>query len=336
MLVAVPQITSAFTHINALFIQPTTWCARNCNGCYVKGFANNNIKSHSNISLFKQIFYALNINHETLGRELTHPLYVNQVTLALDQMPVDRAVRQVMKDLFYNFLESKAHSIGGEFHATVHTVNDLLEYMKDSTNKLMPIHEWRIQLDMLSISHINIIDQLYLEQIRKFIAPAINWNLTVDPSVDMEKIKKSFSDIVEWVDSVYLVLHKPNTGHFFDEKTFLIHQDFLKFIKTLPQKVQDKVTIDGCLSDSRRFLSTGYGCSSNISRFQVWPDGSVTGCAYNQNRITPPATDITSFLKNIHEASKVYEFDKCKIPTHLDPKNTYVQQRINHHLEIIE
>lgn len=346
MLVAVPQINHHFAHVNALFLQPTPWCARNCNGCYVKGFENLTGVKDSQIVLFQDILKVINRSQkEDTSSPVTATLLANQVTFALDRRPakdpgvrmdnshmVNHTKRRVMLELFQGFLEAKIHSTGGEFHATVHTLSDLNDYLVDMGG-------WpftTLPLDMISISHINELEGQMLDEVRKRVAPLINWNLTVDPVVNMDKIKHSFRTVAEHVDSIYLVLHKPNTGQYFDPVAFEVHQDFIKFIRSQPQSVQDKVHVDGCISDSRKFLSTGYGCSSNVSRFQVWPDGSVTGCAYNQNRVTPTAENLSELLKNLTQASKVYEFDRCKIPVHLDPQNKNVLKRTRHYLEIIE
>jgi hypothetical protein len=332
MLVTVPYITPTFAHINTLFLQPTPWCARNCNGCYVKGFEQLQEIKTCNQSLFIEILNNINRkNNDTLLR-------ANQVTLAVDKMPqgrtpVDRERRHIMMRVFNKFLEANRNSIGGQFHITVHTIFDLVEYVQlsgESSTLLDPC-----QLDMLSISHLLLNDIPSIAACKK-LAKDINWNLTIDPSLNIDKIKQTFEQIAEAVDYVYLVLHKPNTGQFFDPNSFLLHQDFLRFTRTLPEHIQKKITIDGCITDSRTFLTTGFGCSSNVSRFQVWPDGSVTGCAYNQNRITNSAQAMSDLLENIYQVSKKYEFDKCKIPVHLEPKNKYVKRRTYSFLEIIE
>lgn len=318
-MIIAPHITSEFAYFNALFIQPTPWCARNCNGCYVKGFEEVQGVTESEDTLIGDLI------SEIGGR-----IRVNQVTLAIDKKPNDKIRSYAMDTIVSNFLErigyseEQGHKI--EFHATVHTLNDLLEYP----------HFWdspHQKLDMLSISHLNVQD--YIPELRTYVAPHINWNLTVDPTINMDKIKSTFQKIASTVDSVYLVLHKPNLGHFFDEQAFVVHQDFIRFIRTMPEEIRNKVHIDGCIQDSKHFLDTGYGCSSNVSRFQVWPNGSVTGCAYNQNRVTGPATNLDELFKNFVTAKKTYEFDKCKIPNHIDPKHPRVYARQNY-LEIID
>lgn len=329
MLVAIPQITNEFAHINALFLQPTPWCSRNCNGCYVKGFEKLQSITTSNFYVFKDILNVINREPEADYIERGPSfLRANQITFALDKLSSSTDNSLIMIDLYKDFINAKKRSIGGEFHITVHTVGDLDDY---SFSLLYD----PVLFDMISISHINVSDLKAFNLIRRDVSNKINWNLTIDPDVNIQKIKDSFQVIAKEVDSIYLVLHKPNTGSFFNPQAFLIHQDFLKFIRTMPKDIQNKVHVDGCLVDSKKFLSTGYGCSSNVSRFQVWPNGSVTGCAYNQNKITGPSTDIYMFLKNLYKASKVYEFDECKIPYHLDPNNKNIKCRTNKYLEII-
>lgn len=333
MLVAVPQINHAFAHVNALFLQPTPWCARHCNNCYVKGFEQKNGNEVSPV--FTEILDLVN------QPEVSNPkrLLANQITLALDKRPLKPVnirmdgshssiffKRELMLRYFEKFLIAKSKSIGGEFHVTVHTINDLFDYWQSQTNRIM--------IDMVSLSTIDSKEISCFQDIRSIIAPHINWNLTADPSLKLDK--ENFYQIAEAVDSIYLVLHKPSTGQHLDIHAFERYQELLQLIKIQPESIQNKVHIDGCLSDSRKFLSTGYGCSSNVSRFQVWPDGSVSGCAYNQERVTPAANNLSELLKNLTQASKVYEFNKCKIPHYLNPNNQHVQNRTNHYLEIIQ
>lgn len=329
-MISAPYITQQMSAFNALFIQPTPWCARNCNGCYVKGFEKLQGISDSNFVLMGDII-----------SEIGRSIQVNQVTFALDKKPVPAYTSgpmsvnspatqmQALADYFMGRLQTCESDT--EFHMTVHTVSDLHEYGFHHRTYSYPK-----KLHMLSISHINEKDVSTFTYIRETIAQSINWNLTIDPSVNLKHIKSTFHHVAMHVDTIYLVLHKPSTGKLFDPEAFEMHQDFVRFIKTLPDYIQKKVHIDGCIHDSYKFIRTGYGCSSNVSRFQVWPDGSVTGCAYNQNRVTPPAETMHDLHYNFWLASKKYEFDKCKIPNHLEPKHPRVTSRHKHYLEIIE
>lgn len=327
MLVAVPNITPSSFAINALFIQPTGFCKRNCNGCYVKNFTPE--LSATENSIVELLLY-LNTREGPSA---------NQTTFALDALSLDLSESNIMIKLFRLFLSTRESGIkaGAEYHITVHTVSDFLEYLnlQAGIGTDLEFSLTKERLDLLSISHINLVDLEQLPFLRT-LAKQINWNLTIDPSVNTRKTKFNFVQIAQEVDHVYVVLHKPSTGLKFNPDAFLQYQDFLGFIKTLPIEIQNKVTIDGCVTDSKKFLSTGYGCSSNVSRFQVWPDGSVTGCAYNQKRLTPGAKDYEEICKNIYAVSKMYEFSKCEIPNYLDPTNKFVEKRTKSYLQILE
>jgi hypothetical protein len=344
MKVAVPHITPTSFAVNALFLQPTTLCARNCNGCYVKGFEKNenfttDSRTNAQLSVFEDLLNKINRDSRYL---------VNQLTLAVDTLPSIENQLQNEFD-FYHLLVVYLHFLGAsranrtssleaEFHITVHTVKDLLAYINFTVDKTR--NNIKYPLDMVSISHLNPTDGLAVDTIRTYFSQNnkpvdINWNLTVDPSINIQKIMDTFEETARLVDSVYLVLHKPSTGSHLQEKAYTDWVRFAEYIKTLDPSIQKKVHLDGCISDAKRFISTGFGCSSNTSRFQIWPDLSVTGCAYNQNRITSATTTFDGLVENIYKASKQYEFSSCKIPDRVDSKADRVVARKSY-LEILD
>lgn len=347
MLVAAPHIGPNKAFINALFVQPTTFCGLNCNGCYVKGFEKQNNFSDSGRSVagYWWNFFTFLNRKEGLSTGIG-TLNCNQITFALDSFSNNENYNLDLISIAQAFFSMKPKLLtsinlvdGCEYHATTHNIGTFLGYINNRSIKGQVLAHQNKILDMLSISSI-FPDELYhIEHMRSFVE-SINWNLTIDPKVNLDKVKGYFKEVATGVDTIYLVLHKPSTGQRFDPEAFEAHQDFIKFIRTMPIDIQKKVTIDGCVSDSKRFLDAGYGCSSNVSRFQVWPDGSVSGCPYSQTRVTGPTSFNNSneffngILMNIYQASKVYEFNKCKIPSHLDPNNPRVNPK--HHLEIIE
>jgi len=113
------------------------------------------------------------------------------------------------------------------------------------------------------------------------------------------------------LDSVYYVLHKPDLG---------FPVDVIGYFDKMPRG--PGVVIDTCVADSLKFLKTGASCSAGISKFHIWPDGSVTGCPYNQGRETPGSQGLEGLCENIN---KVYtasnEFSRCKIPQAIDSKS---------------
>lgn len=297
MKVAAPHITNQITMGNALFWQPTPWCARSCPGCYTKEIDSN-----------KGIF----IN--TLLRELSakkENFVFNQMTMAVDKLPKAEAAdnhfhqRVVMKMALEYFLRlSRASEVADEFHITVHTLQDLLDY--DFAN-----NTWN--LDVISISELTLESAIEAKKNIKHL----NWNLTVWNPLAAVNYKNVMRSILEVVDSCYLVLHKPDTGLEVSGNSWVAHKEMVKFVNELPAHLKEKVNIDGCVKDAEKFNLTGRGCSSNISRFHVWPDGSVTGCPYNQKRLTGPASSIEQLQVNIATVNKIYEFNTCKIPDRL-------------------
>jgi hypothetical protein len=104
-------------------------------------------------------------------------------------------------------------------------------------------------------------------------------------------------------------------------------QNDISYIQTmlgrLPEHVRSKTNVDGCLEDTIRFSRTGFGCSSNVSRLQIWPDGSVSGCPYAFNGSTPPGLSLEDLLANIRAARETYDFDRCHLP---DVHNSILQR----------
>jgi hypothetical protein len=336
MLVAAPYISPERVWVNALFLQPTHWCAKNCKGCYVKGFEQNEGVEETR-TVWIDLMKALNRNDP-------HPLLLaNQITMAFDTLPTDKQQQYEMKMIGNEFLRMRTDR-PGEYHATANSVEDFLDYFNSSWKSCITGNLQRVSLnnekkdmhllDVLSFSNIQLNDISTFPGFRTWVTPHINWNLTIFPGTNLDKIKAHFMKVQPHVDSIYLVLHKPATGKNLDSSSWAAHLDMRLWVKTLPEEIRKKVNTDGCAHDTQKFLDTGYGCSSNVSRFQVWPDGSVSGCAYQQKRITPPAKDLQGLLQNFYTASKVYEFDGCKIPNIVDPNSPRVNH--NNHLQIID
>lgn len=327
MEVAIPYITPTEAHVNALLIQPTGWCARSCTGCYTKHFENQD-KFSAYPSLWINIFRAAGQGDEGFNK-----LSTNQITFALDKLSIDSYKYQIMLDLAYGyfFYASKDRTTQTEFHATVHTIDDLLGYTSGlKTNKF--------NLEMLSISHLTEASIYNLKTLDILSSKTkINWNLTVDPTINLQKIKDSFIGVASAVDSIYLVLHKPCTGNYYPAESIAAYKDFQAFISRQYPEIQRKVIFDTCITDSEKFLSTGFGCSAGVNKFHIWPDGSVTGCPYNQRRLTPGASTVEEVIKNIYQVNQIYrEFDSCKIPNHLDNNNPWVVQRHKPYLQILD
>jgi hypothetical protein len=336
--------------INALFLQPTTFCRLNCNGCYVKEWSKkeviNAIPQHMSHTVWGNIvrtFMGLEDiylpSRTGVIKDLQPYTYgANQITLALDDHSYVNAQKDYMLNIFNRVLEEVANAkyqgIETEFHITTHTTQSINNYLthdskierKNSTTNCLKY------IDMVSISDFRIGDRDILGVIKKN-KTKINWNFMPHPSFTEEHI----AEALEIVDSVYVILHKPDLGIHIPRKTIKHYFDMIELLKNKFPKHLYKINIDGCVTDAKKYAEKGFGCSSNISRFQIWPNGSVSGCPYSHRPITPSAFGIheedsyaeiedvilSRVLDNIRKASKIYQFKNCKIPEDIYPNFSY-------------
>jgi hypothetical protein len=316
---------------NAIFLQPTWSCAKNCNGCYVKEKESKFGSEEMDYSIWTWIFQDMIQYRAGNNRNID----TKQITLALDTLPKTSA-RHKMQEIANSYLSYVAeeyddrHDLGfekrTEYHMTVNSVHDLEQY-DFYHNKA---------LDLVSISHLNNADEIYT--IKDYFPNAkINYNVM---SGDFAKQVKSkgidhVKAILRNVDSVYYLLHKAPMGlEGHDFNAFFEGLAAINLFKNPPQQQTDgqacpvpdlasKFIFDGCMNDAKYFSKTGYGCSANVSRFQIWPDGRVTGCAYNShNQYGKFAESFDDVLDNIRDAKTRYEFSTCTIPSGLKEYST--------------
>lgn len=308
--------------LNALFYQPTYDCGRNCPGCYVKAHSklNTDLNYPMNNKLIKDFFT------EIYKRKR---LKTNQFTISLDSLPPSDiknkkirdkliAVYEILYDVQNTYTYGDKTAPKMELHATVHSIADFSPYIT-ITGKALP-------LDMLSISNTTgSALALKLELYKPYIKH-INYNHLVPWNISSDNINfhiEKTIDIAHYVDSIYLIMNKTPIGAPQSEidkvnniarmSTDIAYINTL--IKAMPDSFKHKIHVDGCLTDLNKYRKTGFGCSSNVSRYQVWPDGSVTGCAYAFNGYTARAWSTRDILENIRKAKGTYEFrERCHLP----------------------
>lgn len=302
--------------LNALFIQPTRWCDLNCTGCYVKKHApsDRHVPKTEIIKLFQQFH-----NPST-------PHWANQITVSIDNIPDEPKRHLHMMRIHWNIVQIiNTRTVGFEYpemHFTYNSVDTLRKYIKASGGAHSGMHA-SLALDMMSFSHIN--PKKDAEIINLFTGNThINYNHLVPENVTSKNIDKyveKMTAIGKMVDSIYLVIFKRpihdklvQIGDVHRMKQDITYINTL--LERLPKDVRQKVHVDGCLEDVIKHRQTGFGCSSNISRFQVWPDGSVTGCAYALGAAgDKPGRTADDIMENIRDAKTRYEFKtQCHLP----------------------
>jgi hypothetical protein len=311
------NIGSSIFQANAIFLQPSWACAKQCPGCYSKERETQFGSDEASIGTWETLIQ--NIKKQ-------NGINSNQITFALDALPTNR-YRNRMANIAFKYFDCVGkHKTNTEFHITTNHINDL--------NKYTEYYDEINNLDLLSISNILSVDQINLARL-EVPGAKINWNVTSGDFVKqvkrqgLEQVKK----IVRKVDSVYLLLHKAPMGlqghdlnGFFDGLEVLKQFDNIESVEAndageicAVPSLSRKFNLDGCMNDARKFNKSGKGCSSNISRFQIWPDGRVTGCAYNShNQYGKFANNFEDIIDNLWDAKFRYEFATCSIPKALN------------------
>lgn len=314
------NVSGEKVELNALFIQPSRLCAGNCKGCYVK--AHGITKDYMDPNFFRKIL------EEILRDER---LFSNQVTISFDLLPEDEWHRSILLSYYkqlYNVVQ-KAKSEGvelPEIHGTFSTVQSFIDYKASVSTHTDPFA-------VVSISDIpDAHEGERLLSTGNMAGRHINFNHQIPAdicSANIDAYVTKIETLAKVVSSIYLIIHKLPIGKEMTVeeqirmKNRLTHD--LTVMHTLNKKLPDtaraKLVYDGCLTDTAKFAREGHGCSSNVSRVQVWPDGSITGCPYAQESSTGPAESIEMLIDNIRAVRQEYDFKKkCYLPSFYLPE----------------
>lgn len=300
--------------LNALFIQPTRWCGLNCRSCYVKEHDGGEEDYHTDwkeqVELFRHFYFSKSGCH------------TNQISISLDNLHKDKNKASHMitffNCVFRILLKRFKLDHTPEVHITAHNYSTLLEYSE------FGIHPLIGGIKMISLSNINLDELNTIRQLHKTCH--VNYNHMIPnniTSLNIDKYVTKMTTIGRTVSSIYLVIFKSPIG---GERNNLVKlrdkssmESDISVISTLmrrlPDDVRRKVHVDGCLQDTINHSRTGFGCSSNVSRVQVWPDGSVSGCPYAFRGTTPIGRTAKDILDNIEAVRKEYDFkERCHLP----------------------
>jgi hypothetical protein len=296
--------------INVLFIQPTFYCGNNCKGCYSK--AHKQVGPQVSIDVLASLiagFYS-----ESLGS-------CNQITISMDVLSKIKQFSHFMCNFNSGFTDALALNYlrqnlsHPEIHLTFRSAGEI--QIQASYLNFTP--------DLITLSDIREHDLPWISSYKnRHKGTKFNYNfMTPYPLTksSADQAIKHVKQVAQHVDSVYLVARKSPVGRERDiedciSDISLMKNDLYLFSRIDKELNRDpKIKLDGCLVDIIDSKYTGCGCSANISRFQVWPDGSVSGCAYAKESDTPPADTVEGIVNNIRLASKTYDFRKCYLPS---------------------
>ncbi len=300
--------------LNALFIQPTRWCGLNCKNCYVKDHQGGENSHHID-------WWEL---HRLFNLFYKGPHWSNQITISVDNLHKDAGKAKHMLLVVDSILEVLRNNTGPkseqpEVHMTLHTVHTMDQYVDTGVQGFD-------KLNTLSFSELNPDSQDSRSKIKQLQSAGVlvNYNYMPPAVGNKSKAAEHITKCAELVDHIYLVMRKHPVGGSRGNLTTRIDQIYMdsymmyisSVIDTLPGDVRSKITTDSCLSDTIKYTRTGFGCSSNISKFQVWPDGSVSGCPYAFSGITEVGITAENIVGNIYAAKKHYEFrERCHLPS---------------------
>jgi len=226
---------------------------------------------------------------------------VQQITIAVDDIPNNNVLAEsiMLAALTTSLRLRSVYKNKIELHLTMNSIKTIDQYIDRGITQRYIAQN----VDLLSFSHLSEEEVLRLKYIRSFTR--VNYNYM--PSENLDNYKKMLSE----VDMSYYLLYKTGLGRINDPRAIEKFKSGINEIKHWAEK--DKIIIDGCVRDAVKYLSTGFGCSSNVSRIHIWPDGHVTGCPYNKDG-GKPAQNMTQIIDNIDETMEKYEFRSCSIP----------------------
>jgi len=236
-------------------------------------------------------------------------LWANQITLSCDSLPNNEEhTEQLIDSLaqYFYWATRDYFQEETEMHVTFASTKSFLKYILGTSGWADSLH----YLSLYSFSHIDLEDIPVIRALNPNPLN-LNYNCLIPEGIDSSNIRmfiQHITQIAEQVESVYLIMFKypigkEMTAAQFRQATNRFHHDYQVIntvLRHVPDHLRPKIHIDGCLQDIRKYINTGMGCSANISKMQVWPDQSVSGCPYS-----------CTASKSFQEAGETYDFDKC-------------------------
>lgn len=166
----------------------------------------------------------------------------------------------------------------------------------NNTQSLRQYKNWPdiFKVDTVGFSNLNAND---IDLVKQYSNVVLN-------TIQGAKIEES---LLPYLHRAYLVMKKKPNGMQLKPEDL---ENLKEGIKWARQYKGPKFVLDRCLLNMRNNIAGVGKCSSGVSRFQVWPDGGVSGCPYAKNGIGSAQT-VEGILENIRRARERYDFDRC-------------------------
>jgi hypothetical protein len=290
----------------AIFLQPTFWCNLKCKGCYVR--------THHRDTTFQQTSWEEQLKLFDILYNNKGPVFCNQITVSIDDLPADQLKRNHLLQLtngILNLLEKDGQH--PQVHFTCRSPNTMYSYQ--NTESSFAGWKW---LNLISFSSmtINNFDKTIVSFLRDF-GVCVNLN---HQFISVDKSLAYLTKVGSLVDQIYLLISKEPISMSSRENIFLSNQvldintQINDLLDKLPKDIKDKIHLDSCITAARSHRETGYTCNAGISKFQVWPDGSVSGCPYKMVSDTTEGQSADQIIKNIIKVkNNNNDFDECYI-----------------------
>jgi hypothetical protein len=283
------RITENEVYIDSLIIEPTWNCAKNCQGCY--------LETHNNQSEEIEFCELGNLVEAFLSTN-SSCYSTNQISISVNEVGNHFSwdAAKIEEIIYTNFYyKNKEPRKDTKFHLTMYspsTIGNYIEACKEEYSDI-DIFPYFAAVDAIYFSNISEEEIGIIKNLRALNENIeIGWNCRpwhsyISPIVPGSKV----------INGIYSLADK-------SRKQPPIFR---------PGALPEKVVEDICYIDYTNWKKDWHNttCSANISKFTVWPDGSVSGCPYIKQSDTGPATTWKGILANIVEASKSYDFNKC-------------------------
>jgi len=238
-----------------LSIHPTMQCDYHCHGCYLKRDEVDDRKER-NILFFQELIGV-----------------AKRIGMTEVAIPANYTEEKIDKNfIFYNFLKLATKLAGMEFTCTAN-YDFVMRYVDSCSNLLDDVSLMSVSINDYSTSTPDKKrEALQMLQKIKSKVPTVNCNVLVTPSMVKTLSSGLMKEILDRVDTVYLLVEKP----------LIVPMDTVKgWLTGLEQffdMIDDRVILDSCLKSA--FGLTDGICSKH-QLIYVNPYGDVKKCSYD-------------------------------------------------------